>query len=107
MAFSFAGRKVLVSGGAGGLGHAIVQKFYESGATVYAIDIHEERLKSLKQEFPNVEIVMADITKWDEIRETINALGPLHHLVNNAGLGVAPSCLETTEQDVDKYLQSI
>jgi NAD(P)-dependent dehydrogenase (short-subunit alcohol dehydrogenase family) len=100
--FPFEGRKVLVTGGAGGLGYAIVKKFLENGATVFALDNNEQRLKDLQTELTAVKIVHADLSKWKEVRETVENLGPMDHLVNNAGIAKLASCLETTEEQIDE-----
>jgi NAD(P)-dependent dehydrogenase (short-subunit alcohol dehydrogenase family) len=101
MSYSFQGRKVLVTGGAGGLGAATVRKFIKCGATIYAIDFNEERLNNLQKELPSLQVVVADLSKWDEARQAVENLGPMDHLVNNAGFAIPASCLETTEEQID------
>jgi len=99
---SFEGRRVLVVGGGGGLGYEVVKAFYKSGAIVYALDIHKERLEKLQKELPLVKIVVADITKWNEVREIVRDLGAFEHLVNVAGIHIPGTSLTTTEEMFDK-----
>jgi len=104
MAFSFDGKKVLITGGAGGLGSAIVRKFIESGATVYALDYNEEHLQKLKAQLPTVQLVIADLSKWEETRQIVENLGPIDHLVNNAGILINGHVLDVTESSYDRMM---
>ena len=42
-------KKVLITGATGGIGHSLVKKFYNFGATVVATGTNEEKLKNLKK----------------------------------------------------------
>jgi len=101
--FCFKGQRVLVTGGSGGLGSSIVRKFYEAGATVFALDWDKKSLLDLQKELPELKIVEADLTKWSEVRAIVEELGPLDHLVNNAGTAIISTSLTTTEEELDKY----
>lgn len=54
-----AGRKVSVQG-AGNVGHALVGHLVKEGAIVFLTDIHEEKLKAIKAEFPSITLVAPD-----------------------------------------------
>ena len=84
-----------------GFGLAIVKKFHEAQAEVYALDKNEEGLAALKKDLPNVITVTIDLQNWNETKKIVEALGPVHHLVNNAGIVRGATFLDISEQDVD------
>jgi len=84
-----------------GVGKAIVQKFYEAGAAVFALDSNADALKQLKLELPNVVPLHVDLLDWDASRKAVEAVLPLHHLVNNAGVYKFGGVLDTTVETVD------
>ena len=102
------GQIALVTGGASGIGRAIVQRFFEEGACVAIADRDLEGAKKLKAEFGNSERILAigvDVTKEDEVGAAVEAtslaFGGLDILVNNAGLSLSKSLVETTASDWD------
>lgn len=81
------GAKVLVTGGAAGIGRAIVDAFVAEGATVATCDIDDDALKTLPNDVfhRNVDVASADAL-GAFVEETIQQLGGLDCLVNNAGI---------------------
>ncbi|WP_340107262.1 SDR family oxidoreductase [Pikeienuella sp. HZG-20] len=81
------GSKVLVTGGAAGIGRAIVDAFLSEGAAVAVCDIDSDALKTLPEGVFHRRVDVADA---DELRGFIEAaierLGGLDCLVNNAGI---------------------
>ncbi len=67
-----------------------------------ALDINQKYLDDLKATYPNIIPVAVDLSQWDETRKIVEGLGPIHHLVNNAGIFLHEPVLEITEQTVDK-----
>jgi 3-oxoacyl-[acyl-carrier protein] reductase len=87
------GRNAVVTGGAQGIGRAIVERLLESGAAV-AIWDRDGRLagktaEALKRN-RRVEAVTVDVTRLSEVEAardaTMKALGRIDILVNNAGI---------------------
>ena len=78
-------RRALVTGGANGIGRAIVERFVAEGAAVATVDV--EPVDDLG---PNVLAVQRDLAKTDHldtlVDEVEQSLGPLDVLVNNAGI---------------------
>jgi len=97
----FAGRRVLVTGAARGLGYAIVKKFCENGATVFALDKNKKGLESLKEEFRNVTTICVDLREWDETRRLIKSIAPIDHLVNNAAISQTSYFDEIAPEQID------
>ncbi len=87
------GKRVVVTGGASGIGKATVQRFVEEGAKVIAFDINEEALSLTKSEIKglagcvtvdvsNEESVVKGFEKVDEL------IGGIDVLISNAGISV-------------------
>lgn len=79
------GKRALVTGGAAGIGAAIVQRFVDEGASVVVFD--------LKGDPP------VDITDYEAVRKALAAAGPVDILVNNAGASIGND-LRTIEPDI-------
>lgn len=89
---SLAGKTVFVSGGAGGIGEAIVKAFAGQGARVgfcdIAADAGEKLAADLRRGGAEVHFAQADVTDIDALRSALEGaakvLGPIGVLVNNA-----------------------
>ncbi|ODM98401.1 Carbonyl reductase [NADPH] 2 [Orchesella cincta] len=102
--YDFTGHTVLVTGGGKGLGKTIVSKFIEAGcSSVYVVEKDTNLLKELEQEFPViVKGVPMDVTNWDEVQKVVETLGPVNHLINNAGIPEPEDFMEITSEGIDK-----
>jgi 2-hydroxycyclohexanecarboxyl-CoA dehydrogenase len=78
------GRKALVTGGASGIGAAIVARLAAEGAEVWVGDIDVEGAERVAGETSGHAIEL-DVTELDSARAAIEAIGTPHILVNNAG----------------------
>jgi cis-2,3-dihydrobiphenyl-2,3-diol dehydrogenase len=81
----------LVTGGASGLGRAIVERFLDEGANVATLDRARERSAELAKQFGDrVEAVVGDVTILADndraVAETIRRFGRLDCFVGNAGI---------------------
>ncbi|TCK04288.1 3-(cis-5,6-dihydroxycyclohexa-1,3-dien-1-yl)propanoate dehydrogenase [Marinobacterium mangrovicola] len=81
----------LVSGGADGIGRAVVERYIAEGAKVAVFDINAEKLESLKAAYPDELItVHGDVTRYEDneraVAETVAAFGKLDIFVGNAAL---------------------
>ena len=65
------GKTAIVTGGAAGIGAAIVRRFQEEGTRVVVFDLNAER--------------KVDITDYDAVKKAVAEAGPVDILVNNAG----------------------
>lgn len=81
---SLAGRAVLVTGGASGIGAHMVREFAAQGARVSFIDIDEAAAAALTAEVPQSRFLQCDLTDIAALRRTVEAAGEVQMLVNNA-----------------------
>jgi len=99
-----AGRRVVVTGGARGIGRRIVEAFVEQGARVAVID----RLCSPTSASPGATVIDVDADLGDAAaaalatRRAIGALDGVDVLVNNAGVFAIAPLLEITPEDWDR-----
>jgi NAD(P)-dependent dehydrogenase (short-subunit alcohol dehydrogenase family) len=106
---SLAGRTVFVSGGASGIGEAVVRAFAGQDAKVGFIDIQAERGAALAEELrgagAEVRFVPTDITDiaalQQAVRRVAEALGTITVLVNNAANDDRHDWLEETPESWD------
>ena len=88
------GKTALVTGGASGLGKAIVEMFYAEGANVVIADLNEETGNKAAAELGDrAFFVKTDITDYAEVEKvvkaTVDKFGSVNILVNSAGIGGA------------------
>lgn len=81
---------ILVTGGAGGIGTAVVRRFLNDGFKIIVLDINEESGRNLVDENPNsILFYKVDITNSTEILELVTNLEhknmQIHHCISLAG----------------------
>jgi uncharacterized oxidoreductase len=81
---------ILVTGGASGIGLALVERFLKEGSKVIICGRREDRLKEVKTKYPQIEYLPCDIAQEaDRIKLFQWATSKFSHinmLVNNAGI---------------------
>lgn len=83
----FAGKTVIVTGAASGIGKATASRIAREGGRVIAADISADKLEALKTELPGIVTVAGDLTQQDAIDEVIAAAGDrIDALANVAGI---------------------
>jgi rhamnulose-1-phosphate aldolase/alcohol dehydrogenase len=101
-------RIALVTGAASGIGKAIAQRFAAEGACVVIADLDEDRARAAAAEIGGTDVAVgvgADVSDAAAVAAAVDAallaFGGLDLVVNNAGLSLSRSLLETTEKDWD------
>jgi NAD(P)-dependent dehydrogenase (short-subunit alcohol dehydrogenase family) len=92
------GRTVLVTGGASGLGGAVVEMVVEAGGRAVVIDINDDAGRTLEARHGNaVHFVRGDVTVEADMQRAVDVgvtrLGGIHALVNAAGIPAAERVL--------------
>ena len=86
------GKIAIVTGGASGIGRAVVERFIQEGAKVCIYDLDAEKLDQLSKSLPSGAAVTAqgDVTRLEDNRRAVtaavNAFGKLDVFVGNAGV---------------------
>lgn len=96
---------VLITGVAGGIGHAIAQVFAEGGWYVFGVD--RQPTDSLEGVHTFIHADIAQIEASQRIfRQVETEQGVLDALVNNAAIQVAKSLVDTTPEEWDAVMES-
>ncbi len=97
---AIAGRSVIVTGAASGIGRALASGFARDGAFVVGVDRNGDRLSEL--ESVGVHAVVGDVTDADTMRKgvasALEGSGRVDALFNNAGFGT-PGAVEVLEDE--------
>lgn len=107
------GKCALITGGASGIGRATVQLFAEEGAAVAIADIKDAAGKALAREIQasggKVIFVHCDVTEAEDcqraVQLTVDQLGGLDILFNNAGVIHRKNILEMSESEWDRVME--
>ncbi len=95
----FQDKVILISGGARGQGAAEARMLVAEGARVVIGDVREEQGRQLAAELGDAAVfVRHDVTseaEWSQAVATAEKLGGLHGLVNNAGIFLPRTLIET------------
>lgn len=101
----------LVTGGARGIGRAIVERLARRGDQVFIGDKDESQaghtVDELTAEGLNVRAVGLDVSNVDQVRSVVAAIDAevaLGTVVNNAGVGWVTPTLEVTPEDFDRLM---
>ncbi|HEV7418355.1 MAG TPA: bifunctional aldolase/short-chain dehydrogenase [Mycobacterium sp.] len=101
-------RIALVTGAASGIGKAIATRLAAEGACVVIADLDAEKAAAAAEEIGNSDVaigVAADVTDEAAVQAAIDAtvlaFGGIDIVVNNAGLSLSKSLLDTTAADWD------
>jgi NAD(P)-dependent dehydrogenase (short-subunit alcohol dehydrogenase family) len=109
--FSLADETALITGGGTGLGLGIASCFVRAGARVVLVGRREEELRKAVQRLGRKAIAEPhDVTNVAEagalIDRVVKRAGPISILVNNAGIHLKKSAIDTTPEEFTSLLQT-
>lgn len=106
----FSGKKIIVTGGASGIGKAITEGIVEGKGHAIIVDLNMETAEKVRDELGknNVSCYKVNLAKDEEIRAVFTKIladfGQIHGLVNNAGVVSTEPFEEVTQQEWDKVV---
>ena len=102
-------KRVLITGGASGIGAAAVKRFVDEGSRVVVLDVDPVANQKIFEEMPELEAISAaDVSKPDEVQRAFEQLdhmwGGLDVLVNNAGISLRHTFLDITPDEWQRVI---
>jgi NAD(P)-dependent dehydrogenase (short-subunit alcohol dehydrogenase family) len=103
------GKVAIVTGAAGGIGSAIVERFAAEGAAVVAADVSEERLRHVAQRAGGeTSWQVCDVARAEDVQRLVATAverhGKLTTMCNNAAVSIPGSVEEVSENDFDRTI---
>jgi meso-butanediol dehydrogenase/(S,S)-butanediol dehydrogenase/diacetyl reductase len=102
-------KRVLITGGASGIGAATAARFLEEGSQVCILDRDAQACESIRHQLPAIsEAIIADVTDLMQVEaafaEAVRAMGAVDVLINNAGISIRHNFLDITPEEWDKVI---
>jgi NAD(P)-dependent dehydrogenase (short-subunit alcohol dehydrogenase family) len=103
------GKRVLITGGASGIGAATAARFLEEGSKVVVLDRSPEGRESIRRQLPALATtVSADVANLSKVQaafaEAVQVMGGVDVLVNNAGISIRHNFLDITPEEWEKVI---
>jgi NAD(P)-dependent dehydrogenase (short-subunit alcohol dehydrogenase family) len=97
-------KRVLITGGASGIGAATAKRFLEEGSRVWVLDMNEAACKEIKEELPELErVLIADVSDIEQVEQAYAQVddfwGGLDVLINNAGISIRHNFLDIIPEE--------
>jgi meso-butanediol dehydrogenase / (S,S)-butanediol dehydrogenase / diacetyl reductase len=102
-------KRVLITGGASGIGAATAARFLEEGSSVVVLDRDAEGCKQIQVQLPNLAgTVDADVSNLKQVEaafaEAVRMMDGVDVLINNAGISIRHNFLDITPVEWDKTI---
>jgi NAD(P)-dependent dehydrogenase (short-subunit alcohol dehydrogenase family) len=110
-AFDLSGQTALITGGGSGLGLGMAKSFVAAGAKVVLVGRRQDELQKAGAALgKNAFALAGDVTKLETIPALVESAekiaGPVSILVNNAGIHLKKSSLETSDAEFAAVMQT-
>src|SRR5512146_1133105 len=102
-------KRVLITGGASGIGAATATRFLEEGARVVVLDRDAKAGERMQRELAGLSgVVNADVSNLNQVKaaftEAVRTMGAVDVLINNAGISIRHNFLDITPEEWDMVL---
>jgi len=102
-------KRVLITGGASGIGAATAARFLEEGSAVCVLDRDAKAGENIRQKLPSLDgVLQGDVSNLAQVHSAFNdavrIMGGVDVLINNAGISIRHNFLEITPEEWDKVL---
>jgi meso-butanediol dehydrogenase / (S,S)-butanediol dehydrogenase / diacetyl reductase len=102
-------KRVLITGGASGIGAATTARFLEEGSRVCILDRDETACKRIRHELPGIaEAIIADVTDLMQVEaafaDAMRVMDRVDVLINNAGISVRHKFLDITPEEWERVI---
>ena len=96
-------KRVLITGGAGGIGTATARRFLDEGSRVVVLDRDETACQRIRRDLPTLQgIIDADVSDARAVQRALaeldDLLGGLDVLINNAGISIRKPFMDITPE---------
>jgi len=103
------GKRVLITGGASGIGAATAARFLEEKARVVVLDQDPKARAAIQRQLPALAgSVAADVSCRAQVEaafsETVELMGGVDVLINNAGISIRHKFLDITPEEWEKVI---
>lgn len=104
--FRLENKTAVITGGGSGIGKAIALLFAKQGATVHILELNADSAKetvlAINNEKGTAFAWTCDVTDQQEVITVFEKIGPVHLLINSAGIVHIGKAGNTAEEDFDK-----
>jgi len=87
--------KILITGASSGIGAELARQYATKDNELILLARREEKLQELKSELKNLTksttIIVADVTKFEELQERVKTVGSVDMVILNAGISIGHS----------------
>jgi len=102
-------KRVLITGGASGIGAATAARFLEEGSRVCILDRDDQACARIRHQLPQIsEAIIADVTDLMQVEaafaDAVRVMDGVDVLINNAGISIRHSFLDITPEEWEKVI---
>jgi NAD(P)-dependent dehydrogenase (short-subunit alcohol dehydrogenase family) len=102
-------KRVLITGGASGIGAATAARFLEEGSQVCVLDRDANACGEIRRQLPALaEAIIADVTDLMQVEaafaNAVRVMDGVDVLINNAGISIRHNFLDITPEEWDKVI---
>jgi meso-butanediol dehydrogenase / (S,S)-butanediol dehydrogenase / diacetyl reductase len=103
------GKRVLITGGASGIGAATARRLLEEGSAVVVLDRDAKARERIRHELPDLAgAIDADVSNLKQVQvafdDALHLMGGVDVLINNAGISIRHNFLDITPDEWDKVI---